>query len=125
MRNANRVLTLADRPSGFAGPEHFAEETRPIRAPDAGELLLESVYISIDPAMRVWISENPGYVQRIEIGDVMRAGGIARVVESRADGIVAGDLSGGNWAGRPIQRLQLQAWKNSIWLLARRSNGLG
>ena len=124
MRNANRVLTLADRPSGFAGPEHFAEETRPIRAPDAGELLLESVYISIDPAMRVWISENPGYVQRIEIGDVMRAGGIARVVESRADGIVAGDLVWGQlgWQTNPtvaaasVEKLDLALGTPEQWL---------
>ena len=44
-----------------------------IRAPGAGEVQLETLYVSIDPAMRVWISENPGYVPRIEIGDVMRA----------------------------------------------------
>ena len=92
MRNANRFFTLAKRPAGVAGPEHFAEQVAPVRAPGDGEVLLETLYVSVDPAMRVWISENPGYVPRIEIGDVMRAGGIARVVESRAEGIVPGDV---------------------------------
>ena len=41
--------------------------------------------------MRVWLKEDPGYVPPVEIGDVMRAGGIARVVESKVAGIEAGD----------------------------------
>lgn len=92
MRNANRRLVLKSRPTGLAGPEHFTEETVPIQPPEPGQVLLESLLISVDPAMRVWISENPGYVPRVEIGDVMRAFGIARVLESRADGLVPGDL---------------------------------
>jgi len=92
MRNANHRLTLRSRPVGLAGADNFAEDTVPVRAPESGEVLLETLLLSIDPAMRVWISENPGYVPRVEIGEVMRAGGIARVVESRADGFAAGDL---------------------------------
>jgi NADPH-dependent curcumin reductase CurA len=92
MRNANRRITLKSRPSGLAGPEHFAEEVVPASAPADGEVLLETLYLSIDPAMRVWISENPGYVPRVEIGEVMRAGGIARVADSRAEGFAPGDL---------------------------------
>ena len=76
MRNANRRIVLRTRPTGIAGPEHFAEETVAIRAPGPGEVLLETHYVSVDPAMRVWISENPGYVQRIEPGETMRASGI-------------------------------------------------
>ena len=124
MRNANRVLTLAARPSGFAGPEHFAEATHPVRAPDAGEVLVETVYISIDPAMRVWISENPGYVARIEIGDIMRAGGIGRVVESRAEGLAPGDLVWGRvgWQTAPtlkagaVEKLDLSLGTPENWL---------
>ena len=92
MQNANRRLILRARPTGLAGPEHFAEDMVPVRAPDAGEVLLQTLAVSIDPAMRVWISENPGYVPRIELGEVMRAGGLARVVASRAEGIAAGEL---------------------------------
>ena len=91
MRNANRQLKLKARPEGLAGPEHFEEAVTSIRQPDPDEALLETVYVSVDPAMRVWLKEDPGYVPPVEIGDVMRAGGIARVVESRIDGIAAGD----------------------------------
>jgi NADPH-dependent curcumin reductase len=92
MPDVNRRFVLKTRPTGIAGPEHFTEETVPVRMPEIGEVLLETLLISIDPAMRVWISENPGYVRRIEIGDVMRGGGIARVIESRVDGFSPGQI---------------------------------
>ena len=76
MRNANHRLTLRSRPVGLAGADNFAEDTVPVRAPESGEVLLETLLLSIDPAMRVWISENPGYVPRVEIGEVMRAGAV-------------------------------------------------
>ena len=91
MQNSNHRLLLAARPDGLAGPEHFTEDTQPVRVPGPGELLVESVYISIDPAMRVWISENPGYVPPVEIGSVMRAGGIGRVLDSKDPGFQPGD----------------------------------
>lgn len=92
MRNANRRIVLRQRPETLAGPEHFAEESSAIRPPAPGEVLLETLYVSVDPAMRVWISENPGYVARIELGETMRAGGIARVLESAAPGFAPGDI---------------------------------
>src|SRR4051794_4943476 len=103
MKNANRRITLQSRPVGLAGPENFAEDVVPIRAPDDGEVLVESLLISIDPAMRVWISENPGYVPRVELGEVMRAGGIGRVIQSRTDGLAVGDLVQGRlgWQSHP------------------------
>ena len=104
--NANRRLVLAARPTGIAGPEHFAEQTAPTRAPEPGELLLETLYLSIDPAMRVWISENPGYVPRVEIGDVMRAFCIARVLVSADPRFSAGDLveARAGWQSHPTLR---------------------
>ena len=62
MQNSNQRLLLKSRPEGIAGPENFEEDTQPVRMPGPGELLVESVYISIDPAMRVWVSEDPGSV---------------------------------------------------------------
>lgn len=103
MRNANRQLKLKARPVGLAGPEHFEETAAPIRRPEAGEALLETVYLSVDPAMRVWLKEDPGYVPPVEIGEVMRAGGIAKVIESRIEGIAPGDhvLARLGWQSHP------------------------
>ena len=57
-----------------------------MRAPAADEVLLETMFLSIDPAMRSWMSE------AVPLGAVMRGGGIARVLESRADGFQPGEL---------------------------------
>jgi hypothetical protein len=103
MSNANRRFVLAARPTGLAGPEHFDEQTLPVRAPESGELLLETLYLSVDPAMRVWISENPGYVPRIELGDTMRGFGISRVLISRDSRFDTGDLvqTRAGWQSHP------------------------
>ena len=124
MRNANRRLTLSVRPQGIAGPEHFAEDVAPVRSPEAGELLVETLYISIDPAMRVWITENPGYVPPVQPGEVMRAGGIGRVIESRTEGFAAGDLVQGRvgWQTMPTlrasetQKLDLSLGSPEDWM---------
>jgi hypothetical protein len=103
MPNGNRRFLLKTRPTGIAGPEHFTEEAAPVRTPDTGEVFLETMYLSVDPAMRVWISETPGYGVPVEIGEVMHGGGIARVIESRADNFASGDLVRGSlgWQSHP------------------------
>ncbi len=132
MRNANRRFVLRARPDGVAGPEHFAEETAAIQAPGPGEVLLETLYVSVDPAMRVWISENPGYVPRIEIGETMRAGGIARVMESNAPGLAPGDLvqARTGWQSHPtlpaaeVQKLPAGGGDPTDWLGVLGTTGL-
>ena len=103
MQKINRRFILRARATGIAGPEHFSEESSPARTPDSGEVLLETVLLSIDPAMRVWINENPGYVPPVQIGDLMRGDGIARVLESRAEGFAPGDIVRGRvgWQSYP------------------------
>ncbi len=88
----NRRLLLASRPTGVPGPEHFRDDEVPARDPGAGEALLETIYLSVDPAMRSWMREGAGYQRGIPLGEPMRGGGIARVVASRAEGLAPGDL---------------------------------
>ncbi len=90
--NANRRYVFAARPTGLAGPEHFREETVPIRMPGGGEVLMETQLLSIDPAMRVWISENPGYVPPVQIGETMRGFGIGKVLASGDPRFAPGDM---------------------------------
>ena len=124
MQNANRQIRLIARPEGLAGPEHFNETTEPVRQPDAGEVLVETLLLSIDPAMRVWMNEDPGYVPPIQLGSVMRAGGIARVVESRIDGLAPGDLVQGRlgWqthptlSGEGLHKLDLTMGDAEAWI---------
>src|SRR5687767_5251426 len=87
----NHRLRLAALSTGIPGPENFTADTEPARMPSPGEVLLETLYLSIDPAMRSWMSGGAGYNQRMTLGDVMQGGGIARVLESHAEGFVPGD----------------------------------
>ena len=124
MQNANRQIRLIARPVGLAGPEHFNEATDPVRQPEDGEALVETLLLSIDPAMRVWMNEDPGYVPPIPLGSVMRAGGIARVLDSRIDGLEPGDLVQGRlgWQTHPtvfgagLQKLDLNAGDAEAWI---------
>jgi NADPH-dependent curcumin reductase CurA len=120
----NRRLRLAARPTGIPGPENFTSDAEPARAPAAGEVLLETLYLSIDPAMRSWMSEGIGYRQSIRLGEVMQGGGIARVLESRNEGFVPGDLVQARlgWqthptiAGRYLQKLDLTLGSVEDWI---------
>jgi NADPH-dependent curcumin reductase CurA len=102
----NRRIILKDRPAGIPGPEHFSQDTVPVRSLEAGELLVEATYISIDPAMRSWISDTSGYARGVAIGSVMRAGGIGRVLQTAAEGFAIGDVVQGRtgWQSHPILR---------------------
>lgn len=102
----NHRITLKVRPPSVPGPEHFSQDTTMVPPLEHGELLVETIYISIDPAMRSWISASSGYARGVAVGDVMRAGGIGRVLRSHAEGFTAGDLVQGRtgWQSHPVLR---------------------
>jgi NADPH-dependent curcumin reductase CurA len=83
MNTHNHQIIFRQRPTGISDLQTFASQTVPVTPPADGDVLLETLYVSVDPAMRVWLSDNPGYVAPVAVGNVMRAGGIGRVVESR------------------------------------------
>jgi NADPH-dependent curcumin reductase CurA len=120
----NQRLLLTSRPAGMPGPEQFTADAMPARDPGPDEVLLETVYLSIDPAMRAWMSEGTGYQQGIALGDVMRGGGIARVLESRAAGFAAGDFVQARlgWQSHPtiparfLQKLDLAVGTVEDWI---------
>src|SRR5262245_29895131 len=120
----NHRLLLAARPVGIPGPANFVASAVPVCAPGLGEVLLETVYLSIDPAMRSWMSDGTGYQQSIPLGEVMRGGGIARVLESRDESFAPGDLVQARlgWqthptiAARHLQRLDLALGSVEDWI---------
>ena len=83
---ANRQWRLIHRPSGMVTEADFAWHEEPVRHPGAGEILVRTLYVSFDPAMRAFLNDRPSYVPPQPVGEVMRAGAIAQVLESRADG---------------------------------------
>lgn len=88
----NRQITLARRPRGMPLPEDFALVTKETRAPREGEALVKALWLSIDPYMRGRMNEGKSYATPVKLGGVMGGGSVGRVVESRAEGLAAGDL---------------------------------
>lgn len=91
----NGAFVLAARPIGLpkAGDWQFVEQ--PICEPGDGEVLVQVLYLSIDPAMRGWMSARKSYAPPVNVGEVMRALGVGRVVQSRHPRFNEGDYVSG------------------------------
>ncbi len=87
----NRQLQLAKRPVGEPASDNFEIAEVELPAPGDGEALVKVLQISLDPAMRGWMSDAPSYIPPVGIGDVMRAGTTGVVVESNSDKLAPGD----------------------------------
>ena len=87
----NRQWRLAARPTGLPVSTDWEFTTAPVSEPLDGEFLVRVLYISLDPAMRGWMNDRRSYVPPVGIGEVMRAGGLGRVVASRHADFKAGD----------------------------------
>ncbi len=79
----NRQFRLAGRPVGLPRAEDWQLTEEPVAEPGEGEVLVGVEFISLDPAMRGWMNEGRSYVPPVGLGEVMRAGGAGRVLESR------------------------------------------
>jgi hypothetical protein len=88
----NRQFRLISRPVGMVKRSDFEFITVPAGEPGAGEVLVRVLYLSLDPAMRGWMNEGKSYVAPVGLGEVMRAGGVGRVVTSNDPTLAAGDL---------------------------------
>ena len=101
MARSNRVWKLRKRPVGDVSEGDLELVEEPVAALGEGEVLLRTVYLSIDPTNRIWMSDRDQYMPPVEIGDPMRGGGISIVEESRFDGLERGDVVNtglGQWA---------------------------
>jgi NADPH-dependent curcumin reductase len=91
MPQTNRQVRLAARPSGLPRLTDWQFTNEAVPDPGPGEFVTEISHLSIDPAMRGWMNAGASYVPAVEIGAVMRAGGIGRVTASNNDGFAVGD----------------------------------
>jgi NADPH-dependent curcumin reductase len=87
----NTQCRLAARPVGLPNISDWEVVEGPAESPADGEFLVRVEYVSVDPAMRTWMNAGRSYVPAVELGEVMRAGGIGRVVESRNANFAVGD----------------------------------
>ena len=87
-----REILFAERPVGEPTPATFALATRELRDPAEGELLVRNRWMSVDPYMRGRMTTARSYVAGFELGKALQGGAIGEVLESRAEGVSAGDL---------------------------------
>ncbi|CAK7225742.1 hypothetical protein SBRCBS47491_005992 [Sporothrix bragantina] len=96
MARQNTSVVLAERPTTDIIPgKTFRIETAPAAtAADLkdGFLLVESLYLSLDPAMRGWLNDRPSYLPPVQIGAVMRGVSVARVLASKSSKAAEGDI---------------------------------
>lgn len=90
-KRPNRQLYLHARPDGVPGSEHIHARSVPVRRPGAGQVLIENLYLSMDPAIRGWMSDQPSYFEPIRLGESIRGSTLGRVIESRHPDYRVGD----------------------------------
>lgn len=90
----NRQWVLRERPTGMVGPEHFELVEADMPEPDlaAGEVLVKTLCLGFDPAMRGWLIDEPSYLPPVAIGEVMRASSVGEVVQSSNPDLPVGTL---------------------------------
>lgn len=87
----NTRVCLRSRPNGIPQAEHFEITQAPVEALRDGQILVRNEYLSVEPAMRGWVSAVANYSQPVGIGDVMRSFAAGRVMESKHPSFAAGD----------------------------------
>lgn len=96
MTETLRRIVLASRPAGEPQADNFRMEEAPVPQPRAGEILLRTLWLSLDPYMRGRMSDAPSYAPPVQINQVMEGRAISEVVASNVDGYAKGDLVFGN-----------------------------
>jgi NADPH-dependent curcumin reductase len=86
-----RIL-LAARPVGEPEKSDFRIEEMPVPVPGPGQMLLRTLWLSLDPYMRGRMSDAPSYAKPVEIGQVMEGRTVSEVVASNRQGFAAGDI---------------------------------
>jgi NADPH-dependent curcumin reductase CurA len=101
----NTRVLLASRPHGEPTSDNFRIDTGPLPTPSEGEVLLRTIYLSLDPYMRGRMSDAPSYTAPVELNAVMGAGTVSEVVESRDDSLAPGDIVLGftGWQTHAVQ----------------------
>ncbi|WP_421119508.1 hypothetical protein ACE2AJ_19430 [Aquihabitans daechungensis] len=100
MADQNRRLVLAQRPTGMVDDDVVRLETTAVPAPGPGEAVVKVSHLSIDPTIRTWMDDAPGYLPPIEIDAVIRSGGSGPSSPPRTTTSPSGRRSSGCWAGR-------------------------
>ena len=91
----NRQYILKSRPVGLPTPEDVPMLESPVPEAGPGQIVIRNLYMSLDPAIRGWMSDEPNYIEPIPVGTPVWAGTIGRVVQSNSPDFEVGDIATG------------------------------
>jgi len=125
----NRQYRLARRPNGLPVHEDWSFTTEPVGQVEDGGVLVKTLALSLDPAMRGWMNEGKSYIPPVGIGEVMRAGGVGTVIASKSPAFAVGDtvygtlgvqeyarFDAGQLAKRALNKIDLRVGTMTQWL---------
>jgi NADPH-dependent curcumin reductase len=132
MSPTNHQVRLAARPAGLPKATDWEFTSEAVPAPGPGQFVVAVSHLSIDPAMRQWMNATRSYIAPVEIGAVMRAGGIGRVTASEHPGFTVGDYVSGAFGvqeyavsdGRDVIKLDTEVASPTTYLGALGVTGL-
>lgn len=93
----SHAWVLRKRPEGRISQDHFEWVESHLPEPRDGQVLVRTVYLSLDPTNRIWASDMDQYMPPVELGEVMRGGTLGVVEASANDRFAPGDLVQGIW----------------------------
>ncbi|UZE47353.1 NADP-dependent oxidoreductase [Rhodopseudomonas sp. P2A-2r] len=92
MSASARRIVLAARPHGAPKPSDFRSEDYTVPTPGEGEVLLRTIWLSLDPYMRGRMSDGPSYAAPVPVGGTMEGGTVCEVIASNNPGFAKGDI---------------------------------
>ena len=110
----NQRWVLKRRPEGEIRPGDLELIEEPVRDLAPEEVLIRTVYLSLDPTNRIWMSDQDQYLPPVQIGDTMRGGAIGVVERSRSDRFRQGDLVNPGLAGWSVYSIVNAASLNPV-----------
>jgi NADPH-dependent curcumin reductase CurA len=110
----NRQVRLKSRPTGIPEAEHFEIVNAPIPECGENEVLVRNIYLSVEPAMRGWISDVTSYMEPVPIGAVMRAFAVGRVEASRHPDFRPGDFVTGMFGWQDYASVKAKAISRKV-----------
>jgi NADPH-dependent curcumin reductase CurA len=96
----NQEIRFASRPAGMPTPDNFQLVDAEVAQPNDGEVLVRTLYISVDPYLRGRMREGRSYIPPFEVGQVIVSGAVGEVVESRSPKFQPGDIVTGMFGWR-------------------------
>jgi NADPH-dependent curcumin reductase CurA len=121
----NTQIVLASRPKGMPTLDNFRTVDSEVPQPGDGEVLIRTLYLTVDPYMRGRMNEGKSYVPQFEVNEVISGGVIGEVTESRSPRFQPGDIVTGMLGWQLYQVAKAEALQKVDPALAPVTTALG